>query len=318
MSLNFVSRGGGGGYGDRIVGLASIINLANKYNLKDVNIYWDDDYVCNYFSIKNCNDLKDQNILNFIDQMHIANNIIHDLQNGTKNDNYISANMPIDYLDYLNIIEYSKNSLNAYKKIYKLMNIPDIHNYKKYKLGIQIRTGDVHYNRGNNVIYLPKDLFNKFIILLVKYLNTRNDLSVDDEIFITCDNVELMYLITNYDKKRKYIFNNNQCHFDSAYNGTDKLTIIKEHVQLGFCEEIITSKVSNFGITSAYSSINNYTKKITLYDYGLKQNNLNPNINFNEISFKTFIIGDISDNKVGYALKEINNDILYNNEIVIS
>ena len=249
-----------GGYGDRLIGMASAITIARILGFS-FSFAWEQEFM----SLCKRQDkyLGEHINLNLINQKscHILEN--EPLRDIWKNSSVkISANIPVDRLLWKNpnfsLQLYDMEAIKSFKEIMPILfGSEDTPQLGKviYECGIQIRCGDTYCMPHSQAQqYIPESNWPSFAKSIKNYLIKRG---IFGTIYLTSDTYKIYehFKSLNDDSiKFKVISRNEDIHFD-FYNSNNRYKeIVDDHLELQKCKRIITGLRSNFGTTAAYCS----------------------------------------------------------------
>jgi hypothetical protein len=237
-----------GGFGDRLIGIASCISLSKKYDCK-FYIKWHDTPLNEYFDY----DLYDYfNFLFLSDIKIICSHNLNDLKQFFKNKNIedfncenliINTNQNIWQFinDYDSREEYEEFTHALFKQIFTLYlkpktnilnSINEIIDNKSI-IGIQLRFGDVFMNKENKQINNPQHnhfpLGINIDMIKTTILNICND-NRDKHIFITSD-IDINQIINISNFNNILYYNKKPIHMERSINKDNIDTVSYTHLR---------------------------------------------------------------------------------------
>lgn len=276
--LIYVSKKNNGGYGDRLVGMASAATIARLLGM-EFSTSWEPDFqkVCDssqafatipadYIDI-NCYNQKSHPVLE-------SENILETWKEKTI---LFQANQPVDGLLWKNphlqtllqTLSYEEEARKSYKELFtRHIKLNDyLRAYTEddeFAYGIQIRCGDTYcMPHALAQQYIPEEQFDAFTRSIKDFLLQKG---IKGRVYVTSD-ARCIYPFFQAlsDTTIQFIYWNRaeDIHFD-FYNSANKyVDILRDHVCLQSCKGILTSLRSNFGTTAAYCSPT--CKELTLF-----------------------------------------------------
>jgi len=254
-----------GGFGDRLMGIASCISLSEKYNCKFL-IKWDDFRLDNYFDFDNSNYYKHEKLEG--KTIKIVNHSVKELKEIlNKKETFDCENLIFNtnqniwqFLnEYQNVECYEDYTNNLFKTVFEKYlkpnniletKINNITNEKKL-IGIQLRFGDVLMNEENGQINNPQrdhfplgtNITNIRNLLINLIMNHQQNV-----IFITSDinlnkiiNVKNINNLIYLDEPPVHIERTN----NKKYQNMEKCFL--DFLILCKCEKLYITFESNFG-----------------------------------------------------------------------
>lgn len=275
-------KGQSGGFGDRLVGILTVLDFAKLFN-EDFEIIWDID-ISTIFKDRNMKYQKELKVRgdNYVNMFNIGNNNKWKKILETFEDNpfpfpddkvvYFRSNMTTSQYIYNNKKfeneNYLENMRSLYKKMYNEIFIPTeefkfnvekILRGKNIDIGIQVRTGDyIFYENQNNNIDKYNPLKDENIEMVLK--KVRDNIGdLDKHVYITSDNsividkAKIIFKNLSYNK-------NSIIHIDISNDRTlDNITnmFIDHYILSTRCDKLYISDYSNFGKTIGLCSKSN-------------------------------------------------------------
>jgi hypothetical protein len=263
-----------GGYGDILIGIGACIAVAIALK-HDYKILWDHSLEHVFIDFVKFNKHKHKfNVeYNWIDERSKTKQILHSFNPKEWKHKIIkiSSNQPIHQYLFQNSNRKLQRQLVklggfngltslAYRQIYTnhliLRNPPQM---LKHEVGIQIRFGDNVLTGDQNCKFLD--------------LSQASQIFQKLKVFITESNMKSIYLTTDY-QPAVLLFSQihgmspkqlmtKPVHFLQA-NSNELEQIIHDHYLLSQCQQIITSRTSNFGLTAGF--INSSGTNVILYN----------------------------------------------------
>jgi len=235
-----------GGYGDRLVGMASAITIARVLGAT-FSFSWEPEFMslCRPQPAITANTR-----LNLINKRESDILETHSLKDwGIVS---ISANIPVDRLLWKNpafsLGPYEAEAIKSFKEVMPALGfIPTL----KYEMGIQIRCGDTYcMPHALAEQYIPESAWPAFAASVKAYLDKRK---ICGPVYLTSDTYKIYPHFLN-DPRFRVIDRKDDIHFD-FYNSRNRYKeIVDDHLELQSCRRIITGLRSNFGTTAAYCS----------------------------------------------------------------
>lgn len=265
-TIVFGSKRHNGGYGDRLVGMASAYTIAKILDAKFL-VDWDEEYcrLCehtDYFFAKGTPVDIHLNIVNAAYSSVLAEQDIRTAWKGKTV--YIQMNKPLEILLWknpfitdINARSYEHTNIQSYKRIFSTF-MPIRHSLQDmetYDGGVQIRCGDTFCMPHSAARqYIPTERFSEFAASVKEYLRKRG---IKGKIYITSD-ARVMYTHFKALCDDDYTFHfwdrTDDIHFDYVNSRNRYAEIVRDHMSLQRCRHIITSLRSNFGTSAAYCS----------------------------------------------------------------
>ncbi len=252
----FWSKKSNGGYGDRLVGIASCIALANVIG-HQFRVIWDEDLSNVFSDYQSSKPLpKSDYHYKWIDERWIQSSILMTMDFIQWKDQIIliETNQPIHYYLWYNQSlkldrSYAEITRWAYQQIYSTYLI--IKHPKKFiKLnvnscvGLQLRFGDYYLTGNQNCHYITPKRFQNLQM-------TLNNLYVSNlPIYVTTDNSKALKVLKSQFVNLQSYQTSKSTHFDGSNKSLALAQIIREHVTLSQTSAILTSLTSNFGVTA--------------------------------------------------------------------
>jgi hypothetical protein len=271
-----------GGYGDRIVGLISILTISNVLG-KSFKISWEKEDINKIFEMNDyfIDNIPNNSLLvNIIDNQHLIKDFLIGSEDFFKDNNivfycnqeisqYIFKNKSLkgySETEYQNL-DYFKMILSNYQKLYTeiLVFRPEIKQeinelVSPYKdniiIGIQIRTGDIYILNNNGVN--PYCLLNNLEKDIKEILNEiKNKIKYENYyVFITSDYNDILSLAKGVWLEERIIYNNKPSyHLDRRINDSDFSKIFVDNYILSqIVNELYITPESNYGRIAYLSS----------------------------------------------------------------
>jgi len=257
-----------GGYGDRLVGMASAITIARALGVP-LAFQWEPEFMELCRAQPALNATTHLNLINLRSSDILEKQNLRELwQNQVVR---FSANIPVDRLLWSNphfsLPSYQAEAIRSFREIMPCLGLPAI--FPKYEFGVQIRCGDTYcMPHAGAQQYIPETAWPDFAERVKAYLLGRG---VKGAIYLTSDTYKIYPIFKALnDETLQFVTIDRvaDIHFD-FYNSTGKYKeIVADHLELQCCRRIITGLRSNFGTTAAYCS--QVCKEIILYDRGFK------------------------------------------------
>jgi hypothetical protein len=245
-----------GGYGDRLLGMASAITIARVLGAT-FSFSWEPEFM------RFCKEqpaLKADTHLNLINRSHsdiLESQPIKELwKNSTVR---ISANIPVDRLLWKNphlgsLAPYEAEAIRSLQAVFPTLGLAAPTD-QVYECGIQIRCGDTYCMPHSAAVqYIPEAAWPGFAASLKGYLESR---SIKGKVYLTSDTYTIYRYFTELnDDSIEFVFTprTDNIHFD-FHNSRDRAKeIVEDHLRLQGCKRIITGLRSNFGTSAAYCS----------------------------------------------------------------
>jgi len=242
-----------GGYGDRLIGMASAITIARILGFS-FTYSWEPEFMrlCKSSSSADANAFH-LNLMNKKTSTILENEPLLDIWKNVK----ISANIPIDRLLWKNphfsLGPYDAEAIRSFKEIMPALGFspPTM----KYECGVQIRCGDTYcMPHAQAAQYIPENTWPALAAAVKNYLLKRE---IAGAIYLTSDTYKIYehFLKLNDDAIQfRVISRKEDIHFD-FYNSNNRYKeIVDDHNELQMCRRIITGLRSNFGTSAAYCS----------------------------------------------------------------
>jgi hypothetical protein len=244
-----------GGYGDRLIGMASAITIARILGFS-FTYSWEPEFMslCKKAVLEEGEtQIPHLNLLNERTSAVLENEPLQLLKNSLK----ISANIPIDRLLWKNphfsLGSYDAEAIRSFKEIMPALGFstPGL----KYECGVQIRCGDTYcMPHAQAVQYIPEGEWPRLASAVKNYLVRRG---FSGAIYLTSDTYKIYehFLKLNDDAIQFTVISRKEdIHFD-FYNSNNRYKeIVDDHNELQMCRRIITGLRSNYGTTAAYCS----------------------------------------------------------------
>jgi len=262
--IQYIGTKGCGGYGDRLIGMVSVLTIANMLGF-DFKYTFEEDFMKNCLksdktttkeadiSIWLINQdssqiLQEENLPTIWSKKTVtihANITIHGLLWKNKHLNEILKNRDFD-------IETTRSFQELFSKYIQFSNpFPVI----QYDCGLQIRVGDTYcHTLSNSVSYIPTEQFAVLAQRMKSYLQNRG---IKGSIYVTCDTFHIYKHFTALnDSDYTFVFRDrsDDIHFDSHNSNNRYKEILEDHCSLMNCKRVITGLRSNFGTTATYCS----------------------------------------------------------------
>lgn len=287
-----------GGFGDRLIGIASCLSLCEKFNSKllikwhDINLHEHFDYKeYNYFN----HNIGSEGILKIVN--HSCNELKQIFNNKLRDDfkceNLIfntNQNLWQFLYEFISHEEYEQYTYNLFKKIFDIYLIPN--NQLKTKIneimptdnviGIQLRFGDVIMNQENRQINNPQydhfPLGNNIDKIKDKLLEIIHENRLN-KVFIASD-INISKILDLSKITNIIYFNKNPVHIERTENKDNLDKCFIDFFALCKCKKLFITFESNFGRIPAIMVKDNI-KAI--------ESNLNiRNVNINELACKNY------------------------------
>lgn len=270
IRIIYVSKKHNGGYGDRLIGMASAITIARLLNA-EFFFHWEPEFMelCQDTAAK-CTTLPSiDETLNLVNQHHSSV-----LENENLREHWagktiaISANIPCDihlwknpyFKEFLAAKSYENESIQSFRSIFRdyihlshpLFSVTE---NQSFDCGIQIRCGDT-YCMPHSLAeqYIPESKFQVFALKLKEYLK---HCGIYGQIYITCDTYHMYKQFTDLNDE-SYTFHfrdrKDDIHFDFWNSKNRYAEVLVDHILLMRCKQVIACLRSNFGTTGAYCS----------------------------------------------------------------
>ena len=260
-----------GGYGDRLVGMASALTIARALGAT-MTFQWESEFMQLCGAPPSPVTTPDLTHLNLINQRRSDILETQNLRELWSNQTVrISANIPIDRLLWSNphfsLGDYQAEAIRSFREVMPCLGLP--HPNPKYEFGIQIRCGDTYcMPHAAAEQYIPEASWPDFAKRVRAYLVDRG---VQGGVYLTSDTYKIypVFKALN-DETLQFVTidRTSDVHFD-FYNSNGRYKeIVADHVELQSCKRIITGLRSNFGATAAYCS--NVCDEMILYDREFK------------------------------------------------
>ena len=254
-----------GGYGDRLIGMASAITIARILGFS-FTYSWEPEFMrlCKSSSSADADaNAFHLNLMNKKTSTILENEPLLDIWKNVK----ISANIPIDRLLWKNsnfsLGPYDAEAIRSFKEIMPALGFspPTM----KYECGVQIRCGDTYcMPHAQAAQYIPEDTWPALAASVKNYLLKRE---ITGAIYLTSDTYKIYehFLKLNDDAIQfRVISRKEDIHFD-FYNSNNRYKeIVDDHNELQMCRRIITGLRSNFGTSAAYCS--SVCDELIIYD----------------------------------------------------
>jgi hypothetical protein len=262
--IQFISTKHTGGYGDRLIGMASALTIANILGFRFC-YSWESDFMNNCETTEHTVTQKETIILYLINQHSspvLEQGDLPRLWSGKTIT--IQANIPIHgglwknpYLkELLKGRSYDTETLQSFQQLFSTyIQFKNLVPAIQYKCGIQIRVGDT-YCMPHSLAeqYIPNEQFSAFARSIKRYLQQRG---IKGSMYVTSDTYHMYKYFTELnDSDYTFVFRDrtDDIHFD-FYNSNNRYKeILDDHCSLMNCKTIITGLRSNFGTTAAYCS----------------------------------------------------------------
>ena len=267
-----------GGYGDRLIGMASAITIARILGFS-FTYSWEPEFMalCKRDSSPDVNANAEIH-LNLINQKSSAILENEPLLSTWKQSVKISANIPIDRLLWKNphfsLGPYDAEAIRSFKEIMPALGFQEP--AMKYECGVQIRCGDTYcMPHAQATQYIPESMWPSLADSVKTYLLSRE---IAGAIYLTSDTYKIYehFLKLNDEVIQfKVISRKQDIHFD-FYNSNNRYKeIVDDHNELQMCKRVIAGLRSNFGTSAAYCS--SVCDELIIYD-----------LNNSEISFTEY------------------------------
>jgi len=260
-SIQFLSRKHTGGYGDRLIGMASVLTIARILGFH-FQYSWEEEFMnhCQPSEL-NCVD----ETLDLINQNNSHILETEDLLTAWKGKTIaIKANIPIHSGLWKNPFLrertagriYETETIQSFQEIFsKYIRFLTPFSERKYDCGIQIRVGDT-YCMPHSLAeqYIPTSAFPTLARTMKSYLQKRG---IRGHIYVTSDTFHIYKDFTELnDSDYTFVFRErtDDIHFDYHNSNNRYREVLEDHYSLMNCKTVITGLRSNFGTTAAYCS----------------------------------------------------------------
>tara|TARA_B100000214_G_scaffold108915_1_gene76831 strand:- start:614 stop:1522 length:909 start_codon:yes stop_codon:yes gene_type:complete len=285
LVIQYLKNKGGGGLGDRIVGLISI-KLMSKLLKKDFYILWERENIKQYFdyqkydfSLLNIKSKDSKTYRSMDRQKKFKDYLMNSTDLFTEEISFFSLNQEISQYLYKNKLfqehNYIQDILNEYKIIYTDILKPT--NYllekvnklildKRNIVGIQIRCGDCYMNsNSSHVTDNDTDIHSK--LLNIKNL-CESKFDNDYNIFFTTDNLKILDDINSMFGESRVIYNNDIIqHIDKNAVDSDISKVFVDNYILSQKTDLLIICVnSNYGRLAALTSNHDQLYSFTTLD----------------------------------------------------
>lgn len=267
MLIIYLGKRGNGGYGDRLIGFASVATIARILGA-DFKWQMESDFLelCNSQTFVADSFCADSSVmLNLINQ-HTnytleKENLLELWKDKTV---VIQANIPIHECLWRNsqltsLIQVSADDefRRSFQELFskQISLSKNIIPAETFAAGIQIRCGDTYcMPHALAEQQIPENLFASFAKKLKQYLVQRQ---IFGKIQVTCDTYKIQpHFRALSDRKIEFCFldRTQDIHFDFHNSNNRYREILADHGMLQQCKKVITGLRSNFGTTAAYCS----------------------------------------------------------------
>ena len=242
-----------GGYGDRLVGMASAITIARTLGAT-FSFSWEPEFMALCTPQPERIPSKHLNMINKRSSDILEKEPLKDTWANTVI--YISANIPIDILMWKNpafhLGSYDSEAIRSFREIMPALGLQPVS--MKYEVGVQIRCGDT-YCMPHSLAeqYIPEEAWPAFAAKIKAYIEGRG---IRGAVYLTSDTYKIYphFLALNDEIQFTVIDRKDDIHFDFHNSHNRYKEIVDDHLELQSCQRIITGLRSNFGTTAAYSS----------------------------------------------------------------
>jgi hypothetical protein len=277
--IQFTSSKHNGGYGDRLIGMASVVTIANILGYS-FRYTWEPDFMTH------CEKTESTLLSNHDEVLDLYNThsspILEQedlLTRWSGKTVTIKANIPIHgglwKNPHLKVLlkdrNYDTETIRSFQDLFsKYIHFSNPFPAIQYVCGIQIRVGDT-YCMPHKLAeqYIPNEAFSVLARCMKFYLQQRE---IKGLIYLTSDTFHIYNHFTALnDSEYTFVFRNrsDDIHFD-FYNSNNRYKeILEDHCSLMNCKTVITGFRSNFGSTAAYCSP--ICKEIVYYDSNWKE-----------------------------------------------
>jgi hypothetical protein len=270
IKIVFVSRKRTGGYGDRLIGMASAVTLARMLNA-EFFFHWEAEFMSlcqptasNLVSLPPIDEtlaLGNQHHSPVLETEHL-------LERWAGKTIAIEANIPCDihlwknpfFQETLATRPYEQEALQSFRTLFT-QHIQLSHplfssvRTQTFDCGIQIRCGDPYcMPHALAEQYIPESNFATFAQKLKAYLILKG---IQGRIYVTCDTFHMYKHFTALnDESYTFVFRDRKddIHFDFWNSNNRYAEVLVDHLMLMQCKEVITGLRSNFGTSGAYCS----------------------------------------------------------------
>jgi hypothetical protein len=262
-----------GGYGDRIVGLISIYNICKILN-RDFKILWNKEDVTKYIDYSKYQvdeNINIDEVINLVEYQFLYKNyLLKNIDVFPKKVYKFYLNQEISQYLFHNPI-YSKNNffesiIESYKSLYTEILVPTDYILQKINdiipdnneniIGIQIRSGDVYMNTGQNEIFCAirnPDIEIMNILSNIKLHIEKNHKNY--KIFITSDYFNIYGISTKiWNVENVIYFDQLIQHLDRNPSGDFSKIFLDNYVLSKYTKRLYISDYSNYGRIAALSS----------------------------------------------------------------
>jgi len=253
-----------GGYGDRLVGMATAITIARVLEAP-LTFQWEPEFMALCRPQPSEVATMHLNLINERRSEILETQNLRDLWlNKTVR---LSANTPVDRLLWSNphfsLGDYQTEAIRSFREIMPQLGLPPVP--PKYEFGVQIRCGDTYcMPHAAAEQYIPETEWPAFAERVKAYLIGRG---AKGAIYLTSDTYTIYPVfkaLNDGELQFVTIDRTTDIHFD-FHNSTGKYKeIVADHLELQRCRRILTGLRSNFGTTAAYCSA--HCEEIILYD----------------------------------------------------
>ena len=262
--IQFTSSKHNGGYGDRLIGMASVATIANILGYT-FRYTWEPDFM------NHCEKTESTVLSNHDEVLDLYNThgspILEQedlLTRWSGKTVTIKANIPIHeglwknphLKGLLKDRTYDTETIRSFQELFsKYIHFSNPFPVIQYDCGIQIRVGDT-YCMPHRLAeqYIPNEAFPAFACSMKAYLQQRG---IKGLIYLTSDTFHIYkHFIALNDSEYTFVFRDrsDDIHFD-FYNSNNRYKeILEDHCSLMNCKTVITGLRSNFGTTAAYCS----------------------------------------------------------------
>lgn len=284
MKCYFLAKVSNGGIGDKFVGILTAMTFSKIFDLELV-VLWQDPSMKSIF--ENVEMIQEKSIkgihvrlMNIEKDFQKNKKTIHSWKPNQFQSHHLILETNVSYDAFCYDVEwmkqklpptYQENTKQNLTELFTKVLIPKIKITEKYDLGIQIRTGDVHFGRkqDSNIIQIPKHILPEIYTKINKMLEKENPKTI----YVTCDREETTKELINNIQHHfpQIIINSNligtDYHTDKKINQEGMIHCISSMLHLANANTHIILR-SNFGIVSANISVslNNKTGKTYLFD----------------------------------------------------
>jgi hypothetical protein len=280
ITIVFVSKKHSGGYGDRLIGMASALTVARILNAKFF-FNWEPEFMnlCEDTPSKLTDKPIADEVLSLVNQRDseiLRTADLHERWAGKTV--VIEANIPCDIhlwknphlAGYLQMRPYEQESIRSFHEIFAQhmhLNHPLFLTVGEriFDCGIQIRCGDPYCMPHSMAEqYISEARFDELAIKLKQHLVTC---CIKGKIYVTSDTHQMYKHFTALnDDNYTFVFRERKddIHFDFWNANNRYAEVLVDHLMLMQCREVITGLRSNYGTTAAYCSP--ICVKVHLYD----------------------------------------------------